>query len=149
MTSPSPRTSPDGRFCRCIAVTTIVAIYISLICGQGGATAMMLAAQGADGATHAAPAHTTAHSHPPNHPPGKSSQSQIPPSPFGVKSKIALVVDANTAEEILAKDADRVVPIASITKLMTAIVVIDAKPPMGEILKVSDDDRDLVMGTSS
>jgi D-alanyl-D-alanine endopeptidase (penicillin-binding protein 7) len=66
-----------------------------------------------------------------------------------VQSKIALVVDANTSEELLVKDADRVVPIASITKLMTAMVVLDAKPPMEEMLKISDDDRDLVMGTSS
>ena len=60
-----------------------------------------------------------------------------------------MVIDANTSEELLAKDADRVVPIASITKLMTAMVVLDAKPPMGETLKISNDDRDLVMGTSS
>jgi D-alanyl-D-alanine endopeptidase (penicillin-binding protein 7) len=66
-----------------------------------------------------------------------------------VQSKIALVVDDNTSEELLEKDADRVRPIASITKLMTAMVVLDAKPPMGEELKISDDDRDLVMGTSS
>ena len=66
-----------------------------------------------------------------------------------MKSKIALVVDANTSEELLVKDADRVVPIASITKLMTAMVVLDAKLPMEEMLKISDDDRDLVMGTIS
>jgi len=66
-----------------------------------------------------------------------------------VKSKIALVMDAKTSQDLLVKDADRVVPIASITKLMTAMVVLDAKPPMGETLKISDEDRDLVMGTSS
>lgn len=66
-----------------------------------------------------------------------------------MKSKIALVVDANTSEELLAKDAGRVVPIASITKLMTAMVVLDAKPPLEEMLKISKDDRDLVMGTTS
>jgi D-alanyl-D-alanine endopeptidase (penicillin-binding protein 7) len=66
-----------------------------------------------------------------------------------VKSKIALVEDAATSQELLVKDADKVVPIASITKLMTAMVVLDAKPPMEEMLKISEDDRDLVMGTSS
>ena len=66
-----------------------------------------------------------------------------------MKSKIALVVDANTSEELLVKNADRAVPIASITKLMTAMVVLDAKLPMGEMLKISNDDRDLVMGTIS
>jgi D-alanyl-D-alanine endopeptidase (penicillin-binding protein 7) len=66
-----------------------------------------------------------------------------------VKSKIALVVDANTSQPLVAKDAERVVPIASITKLMTAMVVLDVNPPMGEKLKVGSDDRDLLMGTSS
>jgi D-alanyl-D-alanine endopeptidase (penicillin-binding protein 7) len=50
---------------------------------------------------------------------------------------------------LLVKNADRVVPIASITKLMTAMVVLDAKLPMGETLKISDEDRDLVMATTS
>jgi len=66
-----------------------------------------------------------------------------------VRSKIALVVDDKTSEELLVKGADQVVPIASITKLMTAMVVLDAKLPMEEKLQISDDDRDLVMGTNS
>ena len=66
-----------------------------------------------------------------------------------MKSKIALVVDGTTSEELLAKDVDRVVPIASITKLMTAMVALDAKPPMEEKLKISEDDRDLIMGSTS
>ena len=86
------------------------------------------------------------------------SSKQAPTKPFetqdsrprlNVKSKIVLVVDANTSEELLVKNADQVVPIASITKLMTAMVVLDAKLPLGEMLKISDDDRDLVMGTIS
>jgi D-alanyl-D-alanine endopeptidase (penicillin-binding protein 7) len=81
--------------------------------------------------------------------PRKSPATQVSRSQLIVKSKIALVVDANTSEELLVKDADRVVPIASITKLMTAMVVLDAKQPLGEMLKISDEDRDLVMGTSS
>lgn len=66
-----------------------------------------------------------------------------------MKSKIALVVDANTSEELLAKDVNRVVPIASITKLMTAMVALDVRPPMEEILKISEDGRDLIMGSTS
>ena len=81
--------------------------------------------------------------------PTKPSETQDSRSRLNVKSKIALVVDANTSEELLVKNADRVVPIASITKLMTAMVVLDAKLPLGEMLKISDDDRDLVMGTIS
>ena len=81
--------------------------------------------------------------------PKKSSLVQDPRSRLAVRSKIALVVDANTSEELLAKNADQVAPIASITKLMTAMVVLDAKLPLEEMLKISDDDRDLVMGTIS
>ena len=66
-----------------------------------------------------------------------------------VKSKIALVVDGTTSEELIAKDVDRVVPIASISKLMTAMVALDAKPPMEEKLTISDEDRDLIMGSTS
>jgi D-alanyl-D-alanine endopeptidase (penicillin-binding protein 7) len=60
-----------------------------------------------------------------------------------------MVVDAKTSGTLLEKNADRVVPIASISKLMTAMVVLDAKLPLNEMLKISDDDRDLVMASGS
>ncbi len=66
-----------------------------------------------------------------------------------VKSRIALVEDADTSQVLLAKDIDRVVPIASITKLMTAIVTLDAKLPLDDTLTISDEDRDLIKGTTS
>jgi D-alanyl-D-alanine endopeptidase (penicillin-binding protein 7) len=93
--------------------------------------------------------HRHTHKHHLTRAPRISFSVQDSQSRLAVQSKIALVVDDNTSEELLEKDADRVRPIASITKLMTAMVVLDAKPPMGEELKISDDDRDLVMGTSS
>ena len=45
--------------------------------------------------------------------------------PFGSQS--ALVVDENSGEVLLEKNADSVVPIASLTKLMTAMVVLDTR----------------------
>jgi D-alanyl-D-alanine endopeptidase (penicillin-binding protein 7) len=54
-----------------------------------------------------------------------------------LKSSVALVVDQDTDEVLLSKNAEAVLPIASITKLMTAIVVLDAAQPMDESLKVS------------
>jgi len=109
----------------------------------------MFAAQSGDDAS--APPRTPPNARTPStkEVPKKSSQTQTSSLHLTVKSKIALVVDAKTSEELLVKDADRVVPIASITKLMTAMVVLDAKPPMDEKLTISDDDRDLVMGTTS
>ena len=54
-----------------------------------------------------------------------------------LKSSVALVIDQDTDEVLFSKNADAVLPIASITKLMTAIVVLDAAQPMDESIKVS------------
>jgi D-alanyl-D-alanine endopeptidase (penicillin-binding protein 7) len=70
-------------------------------------------------------------------------------SQLAVRSKIALVEDARTSEILLEKKASEVVPIASITKLMTAMVVLDAGLPLEERLTITDADRDLVKGTYS
>lgn len=65
-----------------------------------------------------------------------------------LKSSSALVVD-QTGRTLFAKNTDHVVPIASITKLMTAMVVIDAKLPLTEHIVISEDDKDLLKGTHS
>ena len=107
------------------------------------------AQQTADVDTHTAPPA------PPSHePPVPTVRSKTPiPTTVGpirvVKSKMALVVDANTGEVLLQKNADLVTPIASITKLMTAIVVLNAQQAMDEVLTIADSDRDFLMGTTS
>ncbi len=57
--------------------------------------------------------------------------------PLDLRSSVALVMDQETDEVLFAKNAEAVLPIASITKLMTSIVVLDADQPMDELLKVS------------
>ena len=64
-------------------------------------------------------------------------------------SSKALIVNQNTGEVIYAKNTGLATPIASITKLMTAMVMLDAKQPFDEMLYVSDDDVDYVKSTSS
>ncbi|HQZ45881.1 MAG TPA: serine hydrolase, partial [Usitatibacteraceae bacterium] len=64
-------------------------------------------------------------------------------------SSAALVLDATTGETLFAKNADQVHPIASITKLMTAIVVIDSKLPLDEAVRISTEDLDTLKGTKS
>ncbi len=64
-------------------------------------------------------------------------------------STAALVVDAKTGETLFAKNADVVHPIASITKLMTAMVVLDAKLPLDEAVQISSEDLDTLKGTKS
>lgn len=66
-----------------------------------------------------------------------------------LKSTAALVLDASTGETLFAKNADAVHPIASITKLMTAMVVLDAKLPLDEPVQISTEDLDLLKGTKS
>ena len=59
------------------------------------------------------------------------------PSKLHLASGSALLIDLNTNQELYSNHADRVVPIASVTKLMTAMVVLDAKLPMDEMLTMT------------
>ncbi|HXZ48243.1 MAG TPA: D-alanyl-D-alanine endopeptidase [Usitatibacter sp.] len=68
--------------------------------------------------------------------------------PF-VRSSGALVLDPATGQTLFAKNADQQAPIASITKLMTAMVVLDSKLPLDEPIEITTDDIDLVKNTHS
>ena len=70
-------------------------------------------------------------------------------SRLDVHSNIAAIADADSSKLLYEKNADKVTPIASITKLMTAIVTLDAKLPLTELVTVSDDDIDDLKGTRS
>jgi D-alanyl-D-alanine endopeptidase (penicillin-binding protein 7) len=65
-----------------------------------------------------------------------------------VQSKAALVVDAS-GNEIYSKNDDLVLPIASITKLMTAVVVLDAGLSLDDTITVSLDDKDFLRNSHS
>lgn len=69
--------------------------------------------------------------------------------PLDLKSSVALVLDQDTNEVLFAKNSAAVLPIASITKLMTALVVVEANQPMDEKLTISDEDKDNEKGTGS
>jgi D-alanyl-D-alanine endopeptidase (penicillin-binding protein 7) len=62
--------------------------------------------------------------------------------PLDLRSSVAMVIDQQTGETLYQKNADAVLPIASITKVMTAMVVLDAALPMDEMLDVTEADRD-------
>ncbi|HET9579003.1 MAG TPA: serine hydrolase, partial [Usitatibacter sp.] len=66
-----------------------------------------------------------------------------------LQSSGVLVLDAATGQTLYSRNADHAAPIASITKLMTAMVVLDAKLPLDEVLEISNDDIDMVKGTRS
>ncbi len=59
-----------------------------------------------------------------------------------LKSSVALVLDADTNEVLFSKNPGAVLPIASLTKLMTAVVVAEAKLPLNEMLTITDEDVD-------
>lgn len=66
-----------------------------------------------------------------------------------VRSASVLVADQSSGTVLFEKNANAVMPIASITKLMTAMVVLDAKPDMTEMLTVDKDDIDTLKGSHS
>ena len=66
-----------------------------------------------------------------------------------LKSSVALVIDQDTREVLFSKNDHAVLPIASLTKLMTGVIVSAAKLPMDEIITVTQDDVDTEKGSSS
>ena len=69
--------------------------------------------------------------------------------PLDLRSSVALVVDQQTGETLFSKNARAVLPIASITKLMTAMVVIDSHAPLNETLAITTEDIDTEKGSGS
>ena len=66
-----------------------------------------------------------------------------------LKSSVAYVVDQDTQEVLLSKNDQAVLPIASITKLMTGLIISEAKLDMDEPITISQDDVDTEKGSSS
>jgi serine-type D-Ala-D-Ala endopeptidase (penicillin-binding protein 7) len=69
--------------------------------------------------------------------------------PLDLRSGAVLVLDQETNEVLLSKNQDAVLPIASITKLMTALVVADAHQPLDEVLTITAEDIDTEKGSRS
>jgi D-alanyl-D-alanine endopeptidase (penicillin-binding protein 7) len=74
------------------------------------------------------------------------SRAATPPR---LASSVALVVDPRTNQVLFSKNADAVLPIASITKLMTAIVILESGLSMDDRLRVGQDDVDTEKGSTS
>ena len=79
----------------------------------------------------------------------KVSMADVDPRRLMLYSASALVIDQETGQPLLEKQSDTVVPIASISKLMTAMVVLDAKLDLNEVIAIGDDDVDGLKGTRS
>ena len=80
---------------------------------------------------------------------GQAHGLHATPDPLDLKSSVALVVDQDTAEVLVNKNAQAVLPIASLTKLMTALLVVEFHQPLDELIEITEDDIDLEKGSRS
>jgi D-alanyl-D-alanine endopeptidase (penicillin-binding protein 7) len=88
----------------------------------------------------------------PQHLPHRHNTRHLSVLPSGeprLRSDEALVVDEPSASVLLAKHADLAHPIASITKLMTAIVVLEAAQPLNDAIAITEADENLDRPSSS
>jgi D-alanyl-D-alanine endopeptidase (penicillin-binding protein 7) len=79
----------------------------------------------------------------------KVAVADVDSAHLALYSASALVIDQETGNALFEKQSGAVVPIASISKLMTAMVVLDAKLDMNEVIAIGDDDIDELKGTRS
>jgi len=75
--------------------------------------------------------------------PGHTSKGLV------LRSAAALIEDQKTGELLFQKQATAIVPIASITKLMTAMVTLDGRLDMNEMLTIEEADRDTIRNSHS
>lgn len=76
-------------------------------------------------------------------------QSHLNPKGLYLHSSTALVIDQSAGITLYEKEAEKKMPIASLTKLMAAIVVLDAKQSLSERIRVKRKDRDRLRGSKS
>lgn len=69
--------------------------------------------------------------------------------PLDLRSSVALVIDQDTREVLFRKNDHAVLPIASLTKLMTGLVISEAHLPMSEMIAITQADVDTEKGSSS
>jgi serine-type D-Ala-D-Ala endopeptidase (penicillin-binding protein 7) len=63
-----------------------------------------------------------------------------------LKSNSVLIIDQSDSSVLYSRHSDVAMPIASITKLMTALVILDAQQSLDEPIRITDADRDLPKG---
>jgi D-alanyl-D-alanine endopeptidase (penicillin-binding protein 7) len=80
---------------------------------------------------------------------GTAAASAARPTRLDLKSNVALVLDEADGQTIYAKNTDKIAPIASITKLMTAMVVLDAHLALDQEIRIEKADVDRVKNSHS
>ena len=80
---------------------------------------------------------------------GQMAGLHLTNDPLDLKSSVALVIDQDTQEVLLKKNDQAVLPIASLTKLMTGLLVSEARLPLDEDITITQDDVDTEKGSRS
>jgi D-alanyl-D-alanine endopeptidase (penicillin-binding protein 7) len=124
-------------------------IFAVAVSGLTFAASTQIARAGAtaDTAVSSAPAKSSGSAASPSASPAKAPRLGIDVP--DVRSNAALILDEDTREVLYSKKADVAAPIASITKLMTALVVLDAGLPLDEKIQLTEADRDKEKGSYS
>ncbi|MBI2318314.1 MAG: serine hydrolase, partial [Betaproteobacteria bacterium] len=78
-----------------------------------------------------------------------AAADEVPSAKLKLQSSAALVLDQGSGRVLYGKNTHAIVPIASITKLMTAMVVLDANLDPNEPVAITEDDVDNLRGTHS
>jgi len=73
---------------------------------------------------------------------GRAAGLHLKDDPLHLSASAAVVIDENTGQVLAQKNADFVLPMASLTKLMTTLLVLEAKQPMDEVLTITEEDVD-------
>ncbi len=81
--------------------------------------------------------------------PGEARRASAVDGDPQIRSSAVLVLDEGSSTVLLARQAEVATPIASITKLMTALVVLDARQPFDEVLQITNEDREHGRGAYS
>jgi D-alanyl-D-alanine endopeptidase (penicillin-binding protein 7) len=68
---------------------------------------------------------------------------------LALNSSVALVIDQDTNEVLFSKNEQAVLPIASLTKLMTGLIISEAKLSMDEVITITQADVDTEKGSTS
>ncbi len=80
---------------------------------------------------------------------GQRAGLQHTPDSLALKSSVALVIDQDTLEVLVSKNDQAVLPIASLTKLMTGLVINEANLPMDALIAIDQEDVDTEKGSRS
>ncbi len=130
---PVAATLPQARVAEPVDVRNLARVSVNAApIGGGRAVANMAAASGASGSSY-----------------GQLYGLHHTQDPLDLKSSVALIMDQDTNEVVFAKNSEAVLPIASLTKLMTAMVMVEARLPMDEDLTVTSEDVDTEKNSSS